>query len=156
MKDNNLAKYLSIFVAVIAVIGAVLFIRVFMEDTTALENDPAVQQSVINPIVWFSAFLLYAAVVITLILSVWSMIKNPQNLKKVVLGIGLLAVVLVICYFMADNNAVVDTQNKVLEGGEAGTAINQWVGTGIWFSIALGLVASLFFVYDLLKGLIKS
>ena len=36
MKDNNLAKYLSIFVAVIAVIGAVLFIRVFMEDTTAL------------------------------------------------------------------------------------------------------------------------
>ncbi|WOC40907.1 hypothetical protein [Polaribacter sp. HL-MS24] len=156
MKDNNLAKYLSIFVAVIAVIGAVLFIRVFMEDTTALENDPAVQQSVINPIVWFSAFLLYASVIIALVLSVWSMIKNPQNLKKMVLGVGLLAVVLIICYFMADSNAVLDTQNKVLEGGEAGTATNQWVGTGIWFSIALGLVASLFFVYDLVKGLIKS
>ena len=73
-----------------------------------------------------------------------------------VLGVGLLAVVLIICYFMADSNAVLDTQNKVLEGGEAGTATNQWVGTGIWFSIALGLVASLFFVYDLVKGLIKS
>ncbi len=49
-----------------------------------------------------------------------------------------------------------DTQGLVLEGGDAGTAINKWVGTGIWFSMALGLVASLFFVYDLVKGLIKS
>ena len=156
MKDNNLAKYLSIFVAVIAVIGAVLFIRVFMADTTALENDPAVQQSVINPIVWFSAFLLYAAVVITLILSLWSVLKNPQNLKKMGIGLGLLAVVLVISYSIADSEAVLDTQGLVLEGGDAGTATNQWVGTGIWFSVALGLVASAFFVYDLVKGLIKS
>jgi hypothetical protein len=49
-----------------------------------------------------------------------------------------------------------DTANNVLKGGEAGSATNQWVGTGIWYSIALGLVASSFFVYDLLKGLVKS
>ena len=84
------------------------------------------------------------------------MIKNPNNLKKIGLGLGLLTVVLVISYFTADSNAVLDTQGLVLEGGEAGTSMNQWVGTGIWFSVALGLVASLFFVYDLLKGLIKS
>ena len=34
MKDNNLAKYLSIFVAFVALVGAILFIRVFMEDVT--------------------------------------------------------------------------------------------------------------------------
>ncbi|CAI8154722.1 MAG: Uncharacterised protein [Polaribacter sp. SA4-10] len=156
MKDNNLAKYLSIFVAVIALIGAILFIRVFMADIDALENDPDVQKSVVNPIVWFSAALLYTAIIITVGLSLWSMIKNPNNLKKIGLGLGLLTVVLVISYFTADSNAVLDTQGLVLEGGEAGTSMNQWVGTGIWFSVALGLVASLFFVYDLLKGLIKS
>ena len=156
MKDNNLAKYLSIFVAVIALIGAILFIRVFMADIDALENDPDVQKSVVNPIVWFSAALLYTAIIITVGLSLWSMIKNPNNLKKIGLGLGLLTVVLVISYFRADSNAVLDTQGLVLEGGEAGTSMNQWVGTGIWFSVALGLVASLFFVYDLLKGLIKS
>ena len=156
MKDNNLAKYLSIFVAVIALIGAILFIRVFMADIDALENDPDVQKSVVNPIVWFSAALLYTAIIITVGLSLWSMIKNPNNLKKIALGLGLLTVVLVISYFTADSNAVLDTQGLVLEGGEAGTSMNQWVGTGIWFSVALGLVASLFFVYDLLKGLIKS
>ena len=156
MKDNNLAKYLSIFVAVIALIGAILFIRVFMADIDALENDPDVQKSVVNPIVWFSAALLYTAIIITVGLSLWSMIKNPNNLKKIGLGLGLLTVVLVISYFTADSNAVLDTQGLVLEGGEAGTSMNQWVGTGIWFSVALGLVASLFFAYDLLKGLIKS
>lgn len=156
MKDNNLAKYLSIFVAVIALIGAILFIRVFMADIDALENDPDVQKSVVNPIVWFSAALLYIAIIITVGLSLWSMIKNPNNLKKIGLGLGLLTVVLVISYFTADSNAVLDTQGLVLEGGEAGTSMNQWVGTGIWFSVALGLVASLFFVYDLFKGLIKS
>ena len=156
MKDNNLAKYLSIFVAVIALIGAILFIRVFMADIDALENYPDVQKSVVNPIVWFSAALLYTAIIITVGLSLWSMIKNPNNLKKIGLGLGLLTVVLVISYFTADSNAVLDTQGLVLEGGEAGTSMNQWVGTGIWFSVALGLVASLFFVYDLLKGLIKS
>ena len=119
MKDNNLAKYLSIFVAVIALIGAILFIRVFMADIDALENDPDVQKSVVNPIVWFSAALLYTAIIITVGLSLWSMIKNPNNLKKIGLGLGLLTVVLVISYFTADSNAVLDTQGLVLEGGEA-------------------------------------
>jgi hypothetical protein len=90
------------------------------------------------------------------VLSLWSVIKNPQNLKKIGIGLGLLAVVLAVSYSIADSNAVLDTQGQVLEGGDAGTATNQWVGTGIWFSMALGLVASLFFVYDLFKGLIKS
>jgi succinate dehydrogenase hydrophobic anchor subunit len=156
MKDNKLSKYLSFLIAGIALVGAILFIRVFMQDAEAIENDPEVQKSVVNPIIFFSTSLLYLAIGITVVLSVWSVIKNPQNLKKLVLGLGLLTVILLISYFMADSNAVLDTQDKVLEGGEAGTAMNQWVGTGIWFSMALGLIASLFFVFDLIKGLIKS
>lgn len=54
MKDNNLAKYLSIFVAFVALVGAILFIRVFMEDVDALESDATIQASVVNPIVYFS------------------------------------------------------------------------------------------------------
>jgi low affinity Fe/Cu permease len=156
MKDNKLSKYLSILVAVIAVVGAFLFVRVFLEEEDAIKTDAAVQGSVIDPIIYFSKWLLYITIGVTVVLSIWSVIKNPQNLKKLVLGLGLLAVVLVISYFMADSNAVLDTQDKVLEGGEAGTATNQWVGTGIWFSMGLGLIASVFFVIDLAKGLIKS
>ena len=149
---NNLSKILNIFIAVIALIGAFLFIRIFMTDGDDVE---ALNGSVGN-IVSFSTILLYFAVGATLILSLFALFRNPENLKKTLLGLAVLGIVLVFAYFLADSNAVLDTAGKILEGGEAGSTTNQWVGTGIWYSIALGLVASLFFVYDLLKGLVKS
>ena len=149
---NNLSKILNIFIAVIALIGAFLFIRIFMTDT----DDVVALDGSVGNIVSFSTILLYFAVGATLILSLFALFRNPENLKKTLLGIALLGVVLVFAYFLADSEAVLDTADKVLEGGEAGSTTNQWVGTGIWYSIALGLVASLFFVYDLLKGLVKS
>jgi len=54
MESNKLSKFLNIFVAVIAVVGAVLFIRVFTEDVSVIENDPEVQNSLISPIIFFS------------------------------------------------------------------------------------------------------
>ena len=156
MKDNNLAKYLNIFVALIAAVAAFLFVRVFIADADAILENPEVQESVISPLVLFSTILLMGAIIITILLSIWSIIQNPQNLKKMGIGVGLLAVVLAISYSIADSDAVLDMQGVLIEGGDAGTATNHWVSTGIWFSMALGLVASLFFVYDLFKGLIKS
>ena len=153
MKSN---KILNILIALIAIIGAILFIRIFMEDADALQTDGALQNKVISPIIYFSTFLFYAAVIIAVVLSLISLVRNPENLKKTLLGIAVLGVVLVFAYFLADSDAVLDTQGKIIEGGEAGTSVNKWVGTGIWYSIALGLVASAFFVIDLVKGLIKS
>lgn len=153
MKSN---KILNILIAVIAIIGAFLFIRIFMQDVDALKVDGDLQNEVISPIIYFSTFLFYAAVVIAILLSLWSLIRNPQNLKKTLLGIAVLGVILVIAYVMADTQAVLDTQGSVLPGGEEGSTTNKWVGTGILYSIILGGVASIFFVYDLVKGLIKS
>ncbi|WP_158839252.1 hypothetical protein [Polaribacter sp. L3A8] len=149
---NNLSKILNIFIALIAVVGAFLFIRIFMTD----EGDTEALSGSVGSIVTFSTILLYFAIGATLILSLISLFTNPDNLKKTLLGVAVLGVVLVFAYFLADSNAVLDTQGKVLKGGDAGTSINQWVGTGIWYSVCLGLVASFFFVYDLVKGLIKS
>ncbi|MDG2074308.1 MAG: hypothetical protein P8J28_07015 [Polaribacter sp.] len=50
----KLSKILSLFIAFIAVVGAFLFIRIFMADADAIENDPDVQGSVIDPIITFS------------------------------------------------------------------------------------------------------
>ena len=145
MKDNNLAKYLSIFVAFVALVGAILFIRVFMEDVDALESDAAIQASVVNPIVFFSAGLLYAAVAIAIVLSLWSVIKNPQNIKKKGIGLGLGDGGWAISYSITDRNEVLNTQGHVLEVSDAGTANNQWGGTGSGCSRALGGGARLFF-----------
>lgn len=154
MKSN---KILNILIALIAIIGGFLFIRIFMEDSELLKTDGDLQNKVISPIIYFSTFLFYAAVIIAIGLSLWSMIRNPENLKKTLLGLAVLAVVLVVAYFLADSNAVLDTQGKVITpGGEEGSSVNKWVGTGIYYSIILFFVAGAFFVYDLVKGLIKS
>jgi hypothetical protein len=65
-------------------------------------------------------------------------------------------VLLIISSFLSDSEAVINAAGGISEGGEAGSSINKWVGTGIWYSIILGAIASFFFVYDLVKGLIKS
>jgi hypothetical protein len=156
MKGSKLSKFLNIFVAVIAAIGAFLFIRIFMEDVTAIENDPEIQNSVISPIVWFSTWLLYIAIGVTVFLSLIGLVKNPDNLKKTVLGLAVLGVILALAYFTSDSSAVYDPQGKVLLGGEEGSATNKWTSTGIWYSLFLGAIAGFFFVYDLIKGLIKS
>lgn len=153
---GNLSKILSAFVALIAVIGAFLFIRVFMADVDAIETDAEVQASVITPIIVFSTSLFYLAVGTAVIMSVLALVKNPESLKKTLLGVLVLGVILAVAYFTGDSLEVTDPQGKVLEGGEAGSSVNQWVSTGIWYSMFLGIIAGAFFVWDLIKGLIKS
>ncbi|MDG2074307.1 MAG: hypothetical protein P8J28_07010 [Polaribacter sp.] len=89
-------------------------------------------------------------------MSALTLIKNPESLKKTALGIVALGVILTLAYFTGDSLPVADPQGKILEGGEAGSSVNQWVSTGIWYSMFLGIIAGAFFVIDLLKGLIKS
>tara|TARA_X000000950_G_scaffold222318_1_gene267771 strand:- start:607 stop:1071 length:465 start_codon:yes stop_codon:yes gene_type:complete len=154
MKSN---KILSIFIAAIALIGGVLFIRIFMTDTEAIETDVEVANSVVSPLIYYSTWLFLAGVIITIVLSLISLIRNPENLKKTLGGLAVLAVLLVIAYFLSDSNAVYDANGiAVLQGGEEGSSVNQWVGTGIWYSTILLIISGAFFIVDLLKGLVKS
>ena len=147
---GNLSKILTIVIAAVGVIGAVLFIRVMSagEDQEALS-------SAVGGIVMFSQMLLYVAIGVTVVLSLLSMLKNPAALKKALLGIGVLAVLLVVSYFLADSNPVTDAQGTVLLYGEEGASSNKWTSTGIWYSLILGAIGTIFFVSDLVKGLIK-
>lgn len=153
MKSN---KLLNISIAVISVIGIILFIRVAAEDKEALGASVDLQNSLVSPLVYFSTYLLYASVIIAIALSMISLVRNPDNLKKTLMSLAVLGVIFLISYFTADSAAVLDTQGAVLKGGEKGSTTNQMVGTGIWYSVFLGAIASVFFVWDLVKGLVKS
>jgi hypothetical protein len=153
MKSN---KLLNISIAVISVIGIILFIRVAAEDKEALGASVDLQNSLVSPLVYFSTYLLYASVIIAIALSMIGLVRNPDNLKKTLMSLAVLGVIFLISYFTADSAAVLDTQGAVLKGGEEGSTTNQMVGTGIWYSVFLGAIASVFFVWDLVKGLVKS
>src|SRR6056300_1455766 len=119
MKSN---KILNILITLIAVVGGILFIRIFMEDAEALKTDVDLGNSVISPLIYYSTCLFYATVIVAIVLSLWSMFRNPENLKKTLAGLGVLAVLLVVAYFLSDTAAVYDANGlKVLEGGEEGS-----------------------------------
>lgn len=154
MKSN---KILNIGITLIALIGGILFIRIFTEDAEVIETNVDVQNSLVSPLISFSFWLFIAGVVITILLSLWSLIRNPENLKKTLGGLAVLGVLLFIAYFLSDTTAVYDANGlSVLPGGEEGSSTNKWVGAGIWYSTILLIVAGAFFVWDLLKGLVKS
>ena len=156
MTDNKLSKIITYVVTAIALIGVVLLVRVLMAGEDSVENDLDVQNSVVSPLISFSQYFLYGVVAVTLVLSLLGLFKNPENLKKTLLGVAVLAVLFVVSYFIADANAVIDNAGEILEGGEQGSTVNKLTGAGIWFSIILGAIGLGFFVLDLGKGLIKS
>ena len=126
-----------------------------MAGEEAVENDVDVANKVVSPLVYFSQYLLYFAVGITLVLSLGGLFKNPESLKKTLLGLGVLGLLFLGAYSLSDSNIVLDNADIVLPGGEEGSSTNRFVGTGILFSLILGFIGLGFFVYDLGKGLIK-
>ncbi len=154
----NLNRIAKILVLVIAVIGFILFLRIFSQDEETIKNDATIQASLVDPLITFSMVLLGITVAITLVLSLFGLFKNPSALKKALMGITILGSLLVIAYFMADNSQdVLDVAGKVLkDGGAKGSSVSKWVSTGIWYSLFLGIIGGGLFVFDLLKGIVKS
>ena len=90
MKDNKFSKIITYIVTLIAVIGIILLVRVLMAGEDAVENDVAVQNSVVSPLVSFSQYLLYGVILVTLVLSMWGLFKNPENSKEDLIRCSLL------------------------------------------------------------------
>jgi len=149
--SSKFSKILTILVALISLIGALLFVNVFLQ-----ESQSEAQVQAVVPLIEYSAILFYVAVAVTIVLSIVGLVKNPQNLKKTLLGIGVLAVLLIISYSLGDSNVVSDANDKIIEGGEQGSSINQWVGSLIWLSTILVIIGGVLFVADLVKGVSKS
>jgi uncharacterized membrane protein len=152
----NNTKILNLLIAAIALIGGILFIRVFSVDASVIETDVDKQNSIISPLIYFSYYLFLGTVIVTIVLSLLGLFSNKDNLIKTLKGLAALTVLLIIAYILSDSNVVYDAAGRVQPGGEEGSSVNKWVGTGIWYSTILGGIAGLFFVWDLVKGLIKS
>ena len=143
------SKILTLLVAAISLIGAALFLNVARID----KEDVEAVSGAVSPLVTYSYWLLIGVVVTAVAASMWGMFKNPAALKKVLLGVLALAVLFAVSYFLSSDAQVIGA-----DGGElaAQGSTSKWVGTGITYSVFLGVIASAFFVWDLLKGIVKS
>ena len=144
---NN--RLITIFVALLSLVGIVLFVRVMGIDEGSVEE----MSGAVSPLVTFSIFLIGLTVVVSVVASLWSLFKNANALKKSLLGLAVLGVLFAISYMLADSTPVIDANNQVIDTTESTIRLSS---TGILYSIFLVVIAGAFFVFDLLKGLIKS
>ncbi|MHC9088696.1 hypothetical protein ACXIHB_08285 [Tenacibaculum sp. IMCC1] len=144
------SKLITIIVALISLVGIVLFIMTMGAD----EEDPIALSKAVSPLVTYSLILLILTAGVTVLASILSLFKNPEALKKSLLGLLAMGVLLVISYMLASDSQVLGATKEVV--AEAGSSVSKYTSTGIWLSIILIVIAGGFFVWDLLKGIVKS
>ena len=106
------------------------------------------------PFITFSIITLVATAGIAVIYSMLNLFKHPDVLKRTLMGVGVLAVLLVLSYVFASGDAVTDQMGKILPDGEAGS-VSKWVSTLINYSFILGAIGLVFFLVDFVRGLVK-
>lgn len=119
-----------------------------------LENDVDLQNSILSPFVSFSLYLLIAVTGMAVVFSMLNLFKNPQVLKRTLIGVGALVILLVVAYSISPDGAVTDGMGNVLPDGEAGS-VSKWVSTLINYSFILGAIGLVFFLVDFVRSLVK-
>lgn len=123
MKDNiaGITKWiLYVLIAIVVILGVL-----FYTDNLGSEG-----------IITGAKYMLYLGVVVMIISPIYSFITNPTNVVKLLISLGLMVVVIVIGYSMADNTFT-ELELEILKT-DANTS--KLVGMGLYVTyIAFGL-----------------
>jgi len=143
-------KILNIVVGVVMLLGLFFWIRTGMNGDE-LEGNLELQASVLDPFSWLMYLLLIAAALISVGFSIINLVRHPELLKRSLIGLAGMAVILLVAYVLSPDNVVTSIKGIEL----ASSSVSKWVSTGIWYSLLLGAVGLLFFVYDFAKSFVK-
>ncbi|MCF6180408.1 hypothetical protein [Lutibacter sp.] len=152
--NKKLSKILTLITGVFGLIGIYYFIRIVMAGDDSIKSDVALQNSILSPFITYSLILLVLVAVVSVVFSLLNLFKNPEILKKTLIGVAFFAVLLVIGYSTASSGAVTNNLGNIIKDGEAGV-VSKWVSTLINFSFYLGVIGLVLFLYDFLKSLVK-
>ena len=145
-------RILNILVAIVMVIGLILWIRTGMADEDSLKTNADLQASILNPFTYLTFFLVAVSTGAAVIFSMMNIVKHPEALKRSLMGLAAMAVILLIAYFISPDNVVMDITGKE---ELASASVSKWVSTGIWYSVILGGLGLLSFVVDFAKSFAK-
>ncbi len=118
---HNITRWiLYVLVAIVAILGVL-----FYTDNLSSEG-----------IITGAKYMLYLGIAVMIISPIYSFITNPTNIVKLLISIGLMVVVIVIGYSMADNTFT----PLELETLETTAETSKLVGMGLYVTyIAFGL-----------------
>jgi len=153
--NSKVSKILSLVSGLIGLIAIYFLVRIIMEGDDAVKESLDLQNSLVSPFVQFAKVILIITTVIAVVFSLWNLVRQPKLLKKTLVSLAALAVVLLISYMMASDEATTNLSGNIIKDGEAGST-SKWVSTGIWYSMLLGAVGLGFFIWDFIKSLVST
>ena len=153
--NSKVSKILSLVSGLIGLIAIYFLVRIIMEGDDAVKESLDLQNSLVSPFVQFAKVILIITTVIAVVFSLWNLVRQPKLLKKTLVSLAALAVVLLISYMMASDEATRNLSGNIIKDGEAGST-SKWVSTGIWYSMILGAVGLGFFIWDFIKSLVST
>ncbi|MCB0374335.1 MAG: hypothetical protein KDD04_00280 [Sinomicrobium sp.] len=139
---------MRILVFIIGLIGIVFLVRILLKGDDAIEASGDLQNSLLSPFLYLAYIVFGIAVVITLLYAVANLLKNPKQLKKALVSVGLFAVVILIGFLMAKG-----VETKLPEGKTLSATGSRLVGTGLYTFYFLTVIA---IVLILISGLRKT
>ena len=150
--NSKVSKILSLVSGLIGLIAIYFLVRIIMEGDDAVKESLDLQNSLVSPFVQFAKVILIITTVIAVVFSLWNLVRQPKLLKKTLVSLAALAVLLLISYMMASDEATTNMSGNIIKDGEAGST-SKWVSTGIWYSMILGAIGLGFFLWDFVKSL---
>ena len=153
--NSKISKILSLASGLIGLIAIYFLVRIIMEGDDSVKESLDLQNSLVSPFVSFAKVILIITTVITVVFSLWNLVRHPKLLKKTLVSIAALAVLLLIAYMMATDEATLNMSGNIIKDGEAGST-SKWVSTGIWYSMILGAIGLGFFLFDFVKSLFST
>jgi glucan phosphoethanolaminetransferase (alkaline phosphatase superfamily) len=151
--NSKVSKILSLVAGLIGLIAIYFLVRIIMEGDDAVKESLDLQNSLVSPFVTFAKVILIITTVLALVFSLWNLIRHPKLLKKTLISLAVLGLLLLVAYVMASDAAVTNVSGNVIKDGEAGP-VSKWVSTGIWYSMILGGIGLIFFLWDFVKSLV--
>jgi len=151
--NSKVSKILSLVAGLIGLIAIYFLVRIIMEGDDAVKESLDLQNSLVSPFVTFAKVILIITTVLALVFSLWNLIRHPKLLKKTLISLAALGLLLLVAYVMASDAAVTSVSGNVIKDGEAGP-VSKWVSTGIWYSMILGGIGLIFFLWDFVKSLV--
>ena len=126
-----------------------------MEGDDDVKERVDLQNSRVSAFVQFAKVILLITTVVAVVFSLWNLVRQPKLLKKTLVSLAALAVLLLISYMMASDEATTNMSGNIIKDGEAGST-SKWVSTGIWYSMILGAIGLGFFLVDFVKSLFST
>lgn len=142
-KFAKIAKGIS---ALLIAVGAILTIIMMMKGDEAVKESPDSTNGLLN----ISYLSLIAGILVTVISAVTGIMKNPEALKKSLIGIGFVGGILLISYFISSGADYVQYQSFNVD-----EATSKWVSTGLNMFYITGFLAILAVIWSSFGRILK-